>query len=834
MGGVRRPAPRDVGRIGRLTPRWRSGWAGLVAGVLASGPVWAGVLQGQVVDPDGLPVPGARLQVSRDSEGVDDVGADRTVKADSDGRFELELAPGIWQVELTRRGFVDAIWPVEMEVGVDRTRADFTLAPERVEQVVVHATDKPWHDVARGERTADPSTLTGVYELTRRDLESTPGSLEDIARATHALPGVVSDGDLFAGFHVRGGEQGDVVFLLDRVPLENPFHLAGFNSLFNPDMVQKVDFYAGAAPAEVPSATSAVLDVTSWDGSCPESREGGCSGLDGAIDLSASSARFFLTGGLDRDRRLTFALAARRTYMEGYFAVLKAVNLIDTAFVAPEFSELSGRLAWRPHPRHRLLLSAVQAGDRLGLVDSEDDSTIQFDGAFELRTQLSLFSLDHRYRDDAGGSLQTTVAYTRDRSSSNRELARDTLTRDIVLQRLFARTDGVWPLTDNARVKVGGDASRFQVDSRGQLQDQRAFPRWVQAGIGSFGFQVADVQPQPDPWFEANAYAQTEIGVPFGFHTAGDGALARMSRRLVERTNGRIVPGLRVRAGARLTFAGLTGELLASPRAGVSMPLPTGTIPKVSFGQYQRVLRDPFQLSPGFGTPGLRAERASQVVFGIDQAFPLPGPSGGGLFRVEVYDVRLTDLVVNPDTEAAVQTGPAWTNDGTGRSYGVDWMVNARGGRANATLAYGLLWTKRFNPRNTQFTQTIAPPQDQRHTLSLSADVQPFQRWRFNARYQYHSGRPLAEVELLSAEWESIQLSCLNCSRIGPTHSIDLRAEWRRAYERYRLTFYLELLNVGNIQSQFLPIHDVIDGEVSTTWLNHLPMRPFLGLRADF
>ncbi len=61
-----------------------------------------------------------------------------------------------------------------------------------------------------------------------------------------------------------------------------------------------------------------------------------------------------------------------------------------------------------------------------------------------------------------------------------------------------------------------------------------------------------------------------------------------------------------------------------------------------------------------------------------------------------------------------------------------------------------------------------------------------------------------------------------------------MRAEWRRAYRKYRLTFYMELLNVGNIQSNFLPIHDVIDGELSTTMLNHLPMRPFLGLRADF
>ncbi|MEZ4318400.1 MAG: TonB-dependent receptor [Myxococcota bacterium] len=769
-----------------------------------------GTLSGQVVDTDGIPVPAAEVA-------LDGPGPSARIQVGADGRFSLSLPEGDWDLRVSRPGFVSATYPVHVDPGGSLQTA-FVLAPLHVEQIVVQAENRPWRDVERGVRQADPSTVTGLYELTRRDLESTPGSLEDITRAAHALPGVVSDGDLFAGFHVRGGEQQDVVFLLDRVPLENPFHLAGFNSLFNPDMVRSVRFFAGAAPADVPSATSAVVDVASWDGTraCADD-DPMCGGLDGSVDLSASSARGFLTGPLDRRERWTFALAARRTYMEGYFAVLKAANVLDRAFVAPEFSELSGRLAFHPGSRHRFLLSAVQAGDRLGLIDSEDDSAIDFDGAFELRTSLGLVSLDHRYRSP-GLTVQTTAAYTRDRAFSNRELERDTLQRTTRLQRLFLRSDAIVPFGPDATLKLGADASRFAVDSTGSIQDQRAFPRWTQAGIGAFGFQVADVTNDPDPWAEANAYVQTEVGAAFGKPPPG----------------GLIVPGIKARAGLRVTYSGLAGDVLASPRAGLSLPLPSGTVPKVSVGLYQRVLRDPFQLAPGYGNPDLTAERARHVVVGVDQGFPLPGTGRGGLVRVEVYDIALTDLVVNPDTEAAVQAGLPFQNVGSGHSRGLDVMVAARGGRANAELVYGLLDTRRTNPLNTVFPQDLAPPQDQRHTFSVAGDYAPVERWRFTGRYTFHSGRPLSEVGLLSAEWESIQLTCLNCARIGPTHSIDVRAEWRKAFEHYRLTFYAEVLNVGNIPSRFLPIHDVIDGEVTTSWLNHLPMRPFLGLRADF
>ena len=754
------------------------------------GPPGPASLHGRVTQGGDLPFAYAKILLVPADPKVDAI--DRMT--DEHGRFDVDfLPPGRWDVRIDAPGLETQRYAVDLEPG-EELSSTFTAVPAGALEIVVVDERATWREVDRGALTANPSPETGFYQLTRRDIESTPGSLEDVSRAAHALPGVVSDGDLLSGFHVRGGEQSDVVFVLDRVPLENPFHLAGFNSIFNPDMIDNVAFYAGTPPASVPGGTSAVMDVTSWDGSPRE--PGG--GVDGAIDLSASSARALVMGPVDGAKKVTVALAARRTYLEGYLQILKWAQLVDTAFAAPEFSELSARAAWRPDHRNRVMLSAMRTGDSLAIVDSDDESMIDVDGSFQLRNNLTLLSLDHLYDTDDGLRWQTTAALTADHGEQERTIGGE-FARVDEQSRLYLRSDVVVPITRDARFEVGIDGSRLTAASTGDIQDVRAAPTWAQTGIAPIDYPDASIDAGAT-WGEANAYAQARYDGP-----------------------------ARLRAGVRGTWAGLAGELLASPSAGVSVPLPTGTIPKATVGLYHRVERDPLRLADGYGNPALTAERAASVVVGVDQGFPLKGQESGGLFRVEAYQIQLSNLVVNPDVPSA----GSWENAGTGRNRGIDVMLAARQGRWNAQITYSLLDATRYNPLATRFPSAVRPPQDQRHTFSAAGDVQLAARWRVTSRYAYHSGRPVSTVAAVDAD--HVAITCLNCERLGPFHQVDVRAEWRRAYARYRLTFYAEILNVGYIRSDFLPIHDVDDeGALATTMFKHLPMRPFLGLRLDF
>ena len=751
-----------------------------------------GSLHGVVQDLQGFTVPNAQILIER----TDDKPFEPlSLSSRQDGSFRATFLPsGEYLVTVTFPGFTEQGFLVDIEAGANLRRG-FTISPEGEMTIVVTWEEKTWREVERAPLEPNVEAVTGSYTLTRRDIEATPGSMEDVSRAVHALPGIVSDGDMLATFNARGGETTDVVFLIDRVPLDNPFHLAGFNSLFNPDLISTVQFYAGTAPADVPSGTSAVLSVETWDGQPRQD----ASDIDGAVDISASSIRLLAMGPIGENANI--AMAARRSYMETYFQVMKWANVIDTSFAAPEFSEYSARFAWRPIPRHRVMVTAMQSGDGLAIVDSGDDSIITVDGTFELSNALTLTSIDHRFQASDELTWQTTSAWTRDRSYMLRDLGGQAQ-QEVRAHRWFARSDLTWTPGEH-EVLTGVDGSWHLISAEGEIEDTRLPPTWYTAPLAEYATDMVTLEnalAYPD----ASAYVQETWKGP-----------------------------VHLRGGVRGTWNGATEELLVSPRAGFSIPLKTGTVPKASWGIYHRTPKDPRVLDEVIGNPDLHSERAVHYVLGIDQGFPLPWEEAGGLLRVEAYRIELTDLIVTPDTEQAIAAGTSYENAGTGRNQGVDVMLGARAGRAAGMATYSYLVATRENPLNEQFATAYAPGQDQRHTLGTSVEYQLTPRWRGTVRYSFHTGRPVSSIEPTADQL--YVLTGVNDQRLGSFHNVDVRAEWRKAMDNYRLSFYAEVLNVANFQSDFVPTASFDeDDQPIDGMLNHLPIRPFLGIRADF
>jgi TonB family protein len=742
-----------------------------------------------VTDPQGLDVPGVTIVlIPRDG------GETRRFVTGEGGRVSAPfLTPGEWSLRLEKDGFAPVGAAFEVGPGESRT-ADLVLVPASAqEEIVVWGLRQRWRDVTRAPVEPVLAPVTSSYVLTRRDVESTPGALEDVTRAVHKLPGVASDGDVSGTFSVRGATASEVVFQLDRVPLDNPFHLAGFNSIFNPDMLKEVHFFAGAAPSPYPTSTSAVMDVHSWDGAPRDDR---ARDLDGAIDVSMSTARVLLMGPIGRGDDLTFAVAGRRSYLEAYFWAMQGLNIFDSAIAAPEYDELSARLAWRPG-NHRILLTLMRTSDHLAIVDSADESLVTIDGSFKLDDVVYLASLDHLV-SLGEASVQTTAAFTYDESHLERDFG-GAVSRDASRMQVFARSDLVYPAWDNHTLELGvsGQLRNYRLD--GPVEDTRSRPTWAAVPLGEQGFE--DVTLAAAGWApQAALYAQHQWKGP-----------------------------VQTRLGVRGTWVGRTDEILPGPSAGLSMPLPTGTVPKLSAGLYHHVVEDPLATDAVYGNPDLKAERAWHLVVGFDQALPI---GSGGLLRVEGYLAQLDNLVVNPDNRDAVEAGTTFTNDGTGRNLGLDVLLAARTERVQVATNLSLLHALRNNPLNEIFPDEYVPGQAQAVTAGLSVEYQLTPRWRLTGRYDFHTGRPISSIEPGGASF--FRLAALNDQRLGNFHQLDLRAEWRHATPRLRYSVYLEVLNVLNIHNDFLPTASVEKGVVTTGMFEHLPIRPFLGVRADF
>jgi TonB family protein len=352
----------------------------------------AAMLLGRVNTALGSPIARARLAVV-------EIGS--TVSTEDDGSFLIDdLAAGRYTLEVSAPGYGRETRSVELE-DAQAVTLEIVLWPQATatyETVVSARRGRP--EAERLPLALDPTPAVGRHRLTRRDIELTPGSLEDVSRTVQSLPGVVGEPGLLATFYVRGGDAEDVVFYLDGMPIENPFHLGGFASLFNPELIEKIELYAGLQPATYRSSLAGVLDIGYAEGDAQR--------LEAVADLSMNTAKAQVSGptGLDG---LSFLVTARRSYFEAYFALLREVGVVGRQFAAPDLGEYLAKATYR-RPRHIVNVTVLHATDGLSFVgDPDEEALVAFEGELHLRNVLTLASARREWDPSDDVSLRTAT-----------------------------------------------------------------------------------------------------------------------------------------------------------------------------------------------------------------------------------------------------------------------------------------------------------------------------------------------------------------------------------------------------------------------------------------
>lgn len=292
-------------------------------------------VQGQVREEEGAAVYGATVSLYR--------GERRVYGADTDrlGSFRISgVQPGPYELRIQALGYAERTR--SLDVGFAATHElDLRLTRSAIEIEGIAVEAERGRERRRFEEIPGPT----VREMDLEEIRWVPAIAEpDPVRAIEVLPGVVSTSDFSAAFHVRGGSQDQNLVLMDGIPVFSPFHLGGLFSVFNADMIDRVELMSGGFSAEHGGRVSSVLEIDSDAGS-------GDFGVEGAVSLLSSRAA--VAGRLPRSfaealghADVRYRLSARRSYFD---VILKPAfefpyHLTDLQAVVEGWTRAGGRV----------------------------------------------------------------------------------------------------------------------------------------------------------------------------------------------------------------------------------------------------------------------------------------------------------------------------------------------------------------------------------------------------------------------------------------------------------------------------------------------------------
>jgi outer membrane cobalamin receptor len=174
----------------------------------------------------------------------------------------------------------------------------------------------------------------------------------DVLKSLQLLPGVSSGNDGTIGLNIRGGGPDQNLILLDDVPVYNPSHIYGFFSVFNSDVVKDVKLMKGGISSRYAGRLSSVIDVRTIDGNTKKMKV--------QASIGILSSKLTVDGPLDKQKKTTFLLAARRSYFD-VLSSLADLNYFNTTFSPLRsgyfFYDANGKLNHKFNDKHHLSLS---------------------------------------------------------------------------------------------------------------------------------------------------------------------------------------------------------------------------------------------------------------------------------------------------------------------------------------------------------------------------------------------------------------------------------------------------------------------------------------------
>jgi hypothetical protein len=732
------------------------------------------------------------------------VDGDVAATTDAEGRFSLpRLAPGPHLISLMGPQGQELHHKMALGPGTS-LRQSFTLQERVVESVSVV------------QKVARPRKEAGEVSLSQAEVTQVAGTFGDPVRVIENLPGASrAPGGVGGALIIRGANPADSAVLIDGIQIPLLYHFGGLTSVVNSELLSAITFLPGGFGAQYGRATGGVAEVQSAALACDK--------LRASASVDPLDAELFGCAPVGRWR---VAAAARRSYVDAFLpALLKsaAKEGESPTIVSPTYFDyqVKAERAW-DHQRFELFAFGSRDGLKVARATSAEDTDMSLGGSLSFhRLQARHLYFGDRFTLESAivpGFLGQSFHDGSQDLEEQHHSGADVYT-------VQWRETATWRLADRLTLRGGLDhvLMHWTADFVTELPTlARRYPTPL----------LVDLRDE-------NVWNKGNTGLDQAYW-------AELGLRATEHLT--LTPGMRV---SNLVFD-RSQRFVVEPRVATRWQASPRTGFTAAAGLYRKL---PDMLSgvmvEGFGQPALAAERAVQLVAGVERGLgPLETKLEGFYVRrdrlpsptseVDVRDGKAEPVLFRSD-ELMVRLPPqegrrlsGWVAYTLSRSTRTDRLGFATGGDEFASYDPG-------TPRLSELTETheYLSPFDQTHILTTVGRCELPWNMSLGMRFQLVSGNPTTPLErgeaFYDADSDRYQVRpgsvAAGSGRLPTFHRLDVRLDKRWQFSHWRLTAYLDLMNAYNRR----PIESFgYDYRFRTrTELKGLPILPLLGLKGE-
>ncbi|MGB1577767.1 MAG: TonB-dependent receptor [Flavobacteriales bacterium] len=729
------------------------------------------VILGKVVDAvTNDPLPFAAVVLQGETSGT---------ATDLDGNYRLEGVPaGVHNVVVSFLGYT----PVTVfEIETTPARPAVANVSLSESAVAVDAAEV----VAESRATVEEAPLS-VRSIGTNEIKRNPGGGRDISRALRSLPGVAAIPSFRNDIVIRGGAPNENRFYLDGIEIPNINHFAtqgasgGPVGMINVDLVEGVDFYAGAFPAARGNALSSVMEFRFKD---PRTDQWTANAVVGTSDLGVT-----LEGPTGENSSLI--VSARRSYLQLLFEVIGLPFL-------PIYNDYQYKWTWRPDDRNAVTVLGLGALDdfELNLGLASDTSAQDYLNQVAILDVLPVSEQWNymqgvkwdRYMDDGKWTF--------------------VLSRNMLNNTSYKHVDNDVNLPRTLDYVSQEIENKFRAERMRSLDNGWKVSGGVSAEYAKYNNATSNTVFVPQ-------VGQQEVVFGSDFKMAKYGAFAQASRALLENRL-TLSGGVRVDGAALLDVADdladpANASALAnpldqfSPRVSASWSFAPGWTWNANTGIYHQL--------PAYtilGYAGMGADSTSmtltnwredlsyttnrQVVMGVrrELAERNAAVSVEGFYKGYVNSPASATsgvALANLGADFGVVGNEEVTFNAEGRAYGMEVLLQQRLYKGYyGLLAYTLVRSEYINPGDDLMLQSWVPSSwDNRHIVSFTGGKKWDSGWELGVRVLFSGGLPYTpyavDRSLLISNWETfnaplVDFDQLNTQRNGAFHQVDLRLD---------------------------------------------------------